>query len=274
MKTRLQVKVMAASLLAVGAAVVLWACQKEKYPDDAIDAQIAKSVEMENYIVAGYELQTALVEFQKELNKVNFSKLEFVPNAEGIMSIQLPIQSLVFEAKLNALNNQKRELHRKFPQLVSFTSERRESIIESCIANSVIVSTKLLDMGINIFQPMTKRMIEPWMDSEDYRFLGNWIAYSGDRYVEVMMIVFADGHTTTYGSPNNTPINAELPTYYRGGNRYFLHDDSSPIRVLIHTHSDRMGVSPDPSALDMGGKFKDVDNVTYGIYYKGDVQYY
>lgn len=94
MKTRLQVKVMAASLLAVGAAVVLWACQKEKYPDDAIDAQIAESVEMENYIVAGYELQTALVEFQKTMNSIDWSQMHYVKDEDGHEVMHLPVKAL------------------------------------------------------------------------------------------------------------------------------------------------------------------------------------
>ena len=274
MRAHLHVKVWAASLLAVGAALILWACQKEKYPDENMDAEIAQSAEMENYIVAGYELQAALNEFQNELSKVDFSKLEFVPDTDGKSVMHLPFQTLDFDTKLRTLNERKQVLQSRFPELASFASERREGIIESCIAKSVVVSTKLLDMGINVFQPMTKRMIEPWMDSEDFRFLINWSAYSGDRYVEAMMIVFADGRTTTYIGPGNTPISASLPYVKSNGNAYFANDRTSPIRALIHTHSAIHGIAPEPSAEDLSGKIKGVDNITYGILYQGTVREY
>lgn len=147
MKTRLLVKVMAASLLAVGAALILWACQKEKYPEDKIDTQIASSAEMENYIVAGYELQAALVEFQKELNKVDFSKLEFVSGTDGKLVMRVPIPHQNFIEKLKALNMNRSALQSRFPELAGFALERRNSIIGSCIACSMTVATKLLDTG-------------------------------------------------------------------------------------------------------------------------------
>lgn len=266
MKTRLQVKVMAASLLAVGATVVLWACQKEKYPDDAIDAQIAKSVEMENYIVAGYELQTALVEFQKELNKVDFSKLEFVPNAEGIMSLQLPIQSLVFEAKLNTLNNQKRELHRKFPQLVSFTSERRESIIESCLTNSVVVNTKLLNMGINVMLPSTKGYYpEPWL--EGMEFLGGWTA--GSNYVEAHAIFFMDGNCVITVDPRNTRDSSHITVHRKTDGQWYHESSDSPIYILGHTH--QTGWIPSQQDMDNCRK---TPGLRRGIYFNGELREY
>lgn len=94
----------AAAIASIGSMLIVSACQKEQYPDDTIELQIAKSAEMENYIVAGYELQAALNEFQKELNKVDFSKLEFVPGKDGKLVMRVPIPHQNFIKKLKALN--------------------------------------------------------------------------------------------------------------------------------------------------------------------------
>lgn len=132
MKTGLLAKVWAASLLAVGAALILWACQKEKYPDDTIDVQIAKSAEMENYIIAGYELQAALVEFQKEMNKVDFSKLEFVSGTDGKLVMRVPIPHQNFIEKLKALNLNRSALQCRFPESAGLPL--KEEIVLSSLA--------------------------------------------------------------------------------------------------------------------------------------------
>ena len=141
--------------------VILWACQKEKYPDENIDAEIARSAEMENYIVAGYELQAALNEFQKTMNAIDWSQMHYVKDENGNEVMHLPVQSLIFEAKLNEFNDKKNILQRKYRRLTSYSQEKCEDMIQYCLENSVTVNTKLLDMGINIFQPITKFMDDP-----------------------------------------------------------------------------------------------------------------
>lgn len=231
-------------MLAVSAAVVLWACQKEKYPDDAIDAQIAKSVEMENYIVAGYELQTALVEFQKELNKVDFSKLEFVPGKDGKLVMRVPIPHQNFIEKLKALNMNRSALQSRFPELAGFALERKNSIIESCIAYSITVATKLLDMGINVMLPATKRLPESFEDSME--FLGGWTA--GSHYVEAVIVVYRDGSSCIYIDPSNTYKSSTYPPLkHANGTDLFYYPEggsNSPILFIGHTHLSDGEASP------------------------------
>lgn len=266
MKTRLLIKVMAASLLAVGAALILWACQKEKYPDENLDAEITRSAVMENYIVAGYELQIAMKEFQKEISKVNFSKLEFTPNEEGIMRIQLPVQSLIFEARLNAFNDRKRELYRHFPQLASFSPERRESILESCVSNSVTVSTKLLDMGINIMTPSTKGFYpEPWLDGMDW--LNDWMGDSS--YVEAHAIFFDDGSCVILVDPRNTAGSANITVNLKSDGQWYHESSNRPIFILGHTHQSGWY----PSQQDMDNCRK-TPGLRRAIYHNGELREY
>ena len=268
MKTRLPLKVAVASLLTVIVAVILWACQKEKYPDENIDAEIARSAEMENYIVAGYELQAALNEWQNVLNAIDFSKLEFVPDADGKLVMHVPVQSLVFDAKLRALNTSRSVLQSRYPELASFVSARRQDIIESCISNSVVVNTKLLDMGINIFQPMTRR-IRPELFDDSMLFLNEWTT-NNHHYVEAVIVVYRDGSSSIYIDPRNTYKESHYPGIRPGSDGLFYYPEggsNSAILFVGHTHLS----DGDPSATDRATA---VDGLREAVYYNGNFYAY
>ena len=265
-KLRLWIPV-AAAIVSIGSVLVFTGCQKEKYSDDNIDAEIAQSSEMENYIVAGYELQAALNEWQNSLNAIDFSKLEFVPDADGKLVMHMPVQSLVFDAKLRALNTSRSVLQSRYPELASFVSERRQDIIESCISNSVVVNTKLLDMGINIFQPMTRR-IRPELFDDSMLFLNEWTT-NNHHYVEAVIVVYRDGSSSIYIDPSNTYNQSTYPGitqegdlfYYRGGG------SNSPILFVGHTHLS----DGEPSAKDRSTA---VDGLREAVYYNGNFYAY
>lgn len=239
MKTHLPLKILSVSLLAVATAIVLWACQKEKYPDDMIDTQIASSAEMENYIVAGYELQAALNEFQKAMNAIDWSQMHYVKDEDGHEVMHLPVQSLIFEAKLNQFNDKKDILQRKYRRLTSYSQEKCEDIIQYCLKNSVMVSTKLLDMGIDIYLPTTKFMDDPeglnqtaLMDS-----LGRYTADTS--HVEAMFFGHDNGYYDIHIDSANTRYEANPPGIVTNGGKYYWRGGSypnSPINTIGHTH--------------------------------------
>ena len=238
MKIRLLVKVWAASMLAFTFAVILWACQKEKYSDDTIGVQIACSQEMENYVVAGYEMQAALEELQKALNTIDFSKLEITRDADGKQVTHLPIQSLAFEAKLRQFNDRKRALQRRYPQIISLDSETRSGIVATCVQKSETVGTKLLDLGINIYQPRTKRQDPEGLDEE--RLMDSLGRYTASpTNVEAMFFGHDNGLFDIHIDSSNTRYGATPPGIVTNGGKYYWRNGSypnSPINTIGHTH--------------------------------------
>lgn len=240
-------KILSVSLLAIVAGAIFWACQKEKFPEDIPDAQIVASLEMEEYIVAGYELRSALNEMQQELKKIDFSKLEFVRDAEGKLVMHLPVQCRGFEVKLKAFNEKKYKLLQKFPQLSSFASNRRMKIIGTCIQNSVPVSTTLLNMGIDICISTKRPGMETFDDS--MLFLSEWVG-NNPHYVEAVIIVYRDGSSCIYIDPTNTYKSSTYPPlqHVNGTDLFYYRDggSDSPILFIGHTHLS----GGEPSAKD------------------------
>lgn len=271
MKAHLLVKVWAASMLAFTFAVILWACQKEKYPDDTIDTQIAKSAEMENYIVAGYELQIALNEWQKAMDAIDWSNLSFVTDEEGREVAHLPVSNLVLEAKLEQFNNCKSALQRKYPQVKVLSLEKSYDIVWTCVQRSEVVAMRLLDLGININQPQTRPyLLEGDIYDGSFGFLSTWAKDTNN--VEAIRLGFANGHSLTYVNGGNTVDSCFLPHRVRDGNAYFPDYPSSPIRSIIHTHNDNM--IHKPSDADYTGKIDSVNNIEYGIFWRDSVYKY
>ncbi len=251
-------------LLTVVGGLIFWGCEKQNYVDDeALSAAIASSSEMEEYIIAGYEMHAALKEFEQVLNSIDFSKLDFVPDTDGKLVMRLPIQSLTFEARLGKFNDKKSALRKRYPQIASMPRETCNNMIRTCVQKSVRVSSKLLDMNVSVFQPNTKIRPESFEDSME--FLSGWMGVS--NYVEAVIIVYRDGSSSIYIDPRNTPTTSYYPPlshvngtdlfYYPGGG------NSSPILFIGHTHQS----GPDPSAVDCQTA---IDGLIEAIYYDGN----
>lgn len=262
----LLLKVLPAGLSAVLAGIVLWACQKEKYPDDTIDAEIAASVEMEEYVVAGYELQAALTEFQQAMNATDWSQMHYVQDEDGREVMRLPVQSLVFEAKLNRFNEKKELLQRKYRRLTSYSPEQCEALIQNCLDNSVQVATKLLDMGFNVYLPRTKAILEPFTEESLIDSLRRYV--TNPNHVEALFVGYENHRYDIYVSDSNTRYSAWPPNIVQNGNRYFWRGGSqpnSPINLIGHTHfgNDSIPSSVDSSAIRLPG-------VRYVIFTNGE----
>lgn len=261
---------MPAGLSAVLAGIVLWACQKEKYPDDTIDAEIAASVEMEEYVVAGYELQAALTEFQRAMNATDWSRMRYVQDEDGREVMRLPVQSLVFEAKLNRFNEKKELLQRKYRRLTSYSPERCEALIQNCLDNSVQVATKLLDMGFNVYLPRTKAILEPFTEESLKDSLGSWV--NNSHYVEAWYVKYTNGIYNIFIDSTNTSNQARIPEIIRDnhtGNFYWPGggQPNTPIDFIGHTHRN----SSKPSAKDSAAY---IPGLTHTIFFNGTFHKY
>lgn len=270
MKKTLFFKILSAGTVVLAAGAILWACQKEKYPDDGIDAQIAASPEMEAYIIAGYELQAARNEFQKAMNAIDWSQMQWVKDEDGHEVMQLPIQSLIFEERLNQFNDKKNILQRKYRRIVSCSQEQCEQMIRLCLKNSVEVNTKLLNLGINIFQPTTKIMGGPEIFDELQVIdsLQRWI--NNPNYVEAATLMFADSTNIIIIDSRNGPSNCIYPNLFEAndGRTYYPPSGfSNPVIRIGHTHK----FSANPSEKD---KMIHYQGVERSIFFNGTFHNY
>lgn len=257
-----------AALLTLASVLTFWACQKQTY-SDPVDPAVANSAQMEQYVIAGYELQEAL----RALYQADFSNLTVRVDEKGNKIIQLPVQALIFEHKLNALNDRKDDLLQKYPHLTSISQEERTAHLEYCLEHSVAVATKLLDMGIHNFLP-SKQDSRPENSFLDYNgmmdSLGRWVR--NPFYVEALAIGYKGGGFDIYIDARNDSLNSFTPpihhnsttSWWRGGSF-----PNTPIETMIHTQRASEGgldaSKKDSTALRFPG-------VTYQIFYNGTLK--
>ena len=120
----------------------------------------------------------------------------------------LPI-SVDIEDKIRNLKEKEDTLFRRYPQFTALTKNTKKDYVRNCIKNSLNVNKKLLELGININQPMTKGgTSEAFGNMED---LTNYLTeeMSSSTYREIVIIVYKDGRIVTYQDDANTS------TYYQ-----------------------------------------------------------
>lgn len=266
MKRILSIRTLLLSLFALVGALFFFGCEKEKPAEDSVDLVIANSVEMEGYIVAGYELEQSLTDFRAYLSKIDISKLEWVEE-NGRMVMHLPGTPPKLEDKIKAFNEKKSTLIKKFPQIASSTPKKRRNYVQHCIQSSENVNDKLLDLGINVYQLKTKSGIEDWF--ETIGFLDRWMGR--DDYVEVVIIGYADGSSYVYKDPRNDAYNAYYPpsglmqhAYPNGTYKYYYHAGGSTSEIVMIAHTHRSGPDPTP-----GDYVRMLPGVVEAIYYDG-----
>jgi hypothetical protein len=242
MKTNSFKKISMASVAVLIAllASVMVGCQKEEY--EPLNDSIINSSELEEYIIAGADFHQSLAIFEKEINKVDFSKLEITYNTDGgkIMRLPASVGSIRIEEKNQIFNEKKQALHKKYPQFAFFTLDISKQYFQQCIQNSINVSGKFLELGINTFRPKLKNDSEGsltnYSGDEDisYMFwlLYNWV--SNPNYVEVHIISYADGDYAIWIDDRNTPLSSHI-TVYGDGNGNWQHNGRD-ISFISHTH--------------------------------------
>ena len=242
------------AIIAVVASVMV-GCQKEE--DD--NNNIINSVEMEEFIIAAFHYQHALNLFNREIKKIDFFTLNTSQDPEGNTIVNIPT-SVSIEEKAKILNDKKKLLFDKWPKIVSLSSLTRSGYIQQTMQNSSKVNKKMLEWGILINQPRLKGFtFESFTCDNVSSYLDSQLASSG--YVEVVIILFADGTAMTYIDDKNDANTANYPTIVKmsNGNWYFsLHSDS-PISSIGHTHQ----YSDDPSTADQLTRFDGLPEFIY-----------
>lgn len=253
---------------------VFQGCEKDEYEMiDELDEAILNSSELEEYIIAGADLQRSIAIFNSKLNKIDFSKLEVTYDSKGRKIIHLSpslVENIHIEEKVQMFNEKKDALQNKFPQFVSFRETEADKYFQKSIENSVNVKGEFLKMGINFSIPRLKSGNETWGGYEDEYsmkvFLHDWC--DNPEYVELWIIYYGDGTIATYQHPQATANITYFSGYQTNGQTYFPEGgSSSPIVSIGHTHRN----SSSPSDKDLSNR---IPNVSEFIYYNWGMYYY
>ena len=137
---------------------VLTGCQREQ-ENEPLDEAILNSSELEEYIVAGADLERSMSIFASELNKIDFSTLKVTYEPGWIKVVHLPISSngsISIDEKVRIFNEKKETFRKKFPHFVSFKEDVGIKYFQQCIQNSVKVQGEFLKLGISTSKPLLK----------------------------------------------------------------------------------------------------------------------
>ncbi len=255
---------------------------------DSLDATITNSQELEEYIIAGVDLERSLADFIKQLNKVDFAKLEVTYDAEGKKIVHLPasVSSIGIDEKVQMLNEKKRALREKYPHITSFTSNVRKKHFQYSIQNSINVRRKL-ELGVNISRPLLKSgkegitktyntkdetldALDDWLDSEDY--------------TEIYIIQYADGTYATYQdtgsgktSDRNTGDMATITAYDRGteNEKWYWPGGGSSSQIVGIGHTHKYNSEPtEPDNNGVNDYINVPESVNRFIFYDGAFKSY
>lgn len=251
---------------------VFQGCEKEE--NKLLDKVLLNSSELEEYIIAGADLQHSLAIFKSKLNKIDFSKLEITYDAEGRKVVHLSpglVGNFRIEEKVQIFNEKKEAMQKKFPQFVSLREAEAKDYFQKSVENSVNVISEFLKLGINISTPKLKSGDEWWYgyENEVYMnsYLYNWI--QDPDYVELWIIYYEDGTFGTHQSSTATSTSTSIQYYESNGQMYFPQGgSSSPVTSIGHTHQ----YSSNPSSTDYNVSFP--SSVTTFIYYDWGFYYY
>jgi hypothetical protein len=251
------------------ATVTFVGCSQEEDTISDNFSTIVNSPELEDFIVANIEFQQAFNTFEKEIKSIDLLKVKSTQNAEGVTVLYIPT-SVSVENMASEFNEKKKLLLAKFPQLLSFSAEKKQKCFEQSITKSSLISEKMLELGINIQQPRLKGGIVESV-SGDYRdYLYMWV--TDFNYVEIYLVLLQDGTVLSYLDDNATVTGSAINLFQRfingqwDGNWYFQ-NYSSPVSTLIHTHL----ISGNASQLDKDNKW---EGVTHQIFYSGGIYNY
>lgn len=242
-------------------------CQKESSVEkEYLDPVVLNSPELAEYIIAGAEYKDAMRIFMQEMHKINFAKLEFVKNSEGKEVAYLPI-SVNIGDKILQLNKKKDLLYAQYPQFAFLTIDAKNEYFQECIRNSVPVNSRLLELGIDPNQPMTKSssnelLISTGRIDSIMEFLSNW---TNNSFNEVTVVVFSDGSAMYYSTSADSPTGCKTPEMQKVDGKYYY--QGKQVKELIHSQPDTW----DPSQDDIDAK---EDGLLYSTYYNGMFQRY
>lgn len=220
--------------------------------ENTVNGDIKESVEMEEYILAGLDLQYSLNQFKEELKGIDMLALKPTLDAQGNLVITIP-GKINIEEKTKDFNLKKKTLLDKYPELKRMKSVKRFDHIKETADNSLKIAKALMEFEHNNNPPRLRSTPIEFAfnnfadESEAFAFLNAQIG-SAD-YVEVTLVVFENGNIMTVISNQNTAYDAVVH-YGRSGEKWYLLDENfnhvysqSPIAYAAHTHR-----LPDPAS--------------------------
>ena len=247
--------------------IILQGCTSELVFDD----DILNSPELEEYIIAGADLASSVAIFKKELNKIDFSKLEVTQDSEGRMVKRLPAGSISksIEEKVYTLNEKKETLREKFPEFSNFSIEKSNKYFQICAKKSLNVSSKLLEFGYATSRSMLKSGTVEFFDNDcDLRnFLWSWC--NNSSYVEVMIIRYSNGYYDVFFANGATSSSTSIILHPGNGSWYFKGGSfpNSSITDIGHTHIHHSN----PGNSD---NTKPYSGISYFIFFNNSCYYY
>ena len=247
-------------------------CESDLSEEVTIEYEIAYSEELENMIIASYDMQRSIEELSKELNREGKGKeiLSLINSCEGGI-LKLPLLTDL-DNKVRIFNERKKDLLDKYPDFFSNSPETRNSLMKECLKNSRRVNREMLRLGYSPFQ--TRSYGDDW-NEESYSSRDEAISdlnnsINDPNYVEALMYVFRDGTAKVITSSSSSAQHCNtVGIEKRNDLYYYTGHPSSPIDAIIHTHRD----SKDPSITDQNQVSK-YPGVKFGILYNGYVYYY
>jgi len=250
----------------MGLIVFLSSCQKDNF-EGGVDQEIAKSPEMEEYIIAASVFKESLNIFNEEIKKVDFSKLEIVTEPDGRKVIHLSeaIRSIHIERKAMIMNEKKEALLQKYPQLALENLETKYGYINYCVKKSVKVNNNFLERGIIINLPLTKSGETEFTGGYDdmMSYLSYWVSTTN---VEAVIYVYSGGQTEVVSGISSNA--AAISLRYDRPTQTATHN-GRPLLYIAHTHNDNSS----PSTQDMNVR-NNYPGFPFAIYNNGTMSFY
>jgi hypothetical protein len=239
--------------------LLIGGCQVETNHDE-IDPVITNSPELEDFIIAATDLDQAMNIFKREIENMDFTKLETViKDGREVTYLPEPIPSLHIEQKSLLMQEKRVALFNRFPQFASMDVDDARRHIDKCIKQSERVTDDFLKKGINIYQPLTRQTPhESFATSYDNKSklisdLSNWLGQP--NYSEVYILMYQDGTYRVYpGGGNGYSANIVLKGNTQTGVYYYpTASPSNKIIGIAHTHQHSANASNDDIANKRNG---------------------
>lgn len=274
----------------IPSAIFIQSCSYDKektIEDELVDSEIINSTELEQYIIAGADLQQSLANISSTLNKIDFSTLEVDYNVDGWKKVVHIPRDLInpneeIEEKVQILNEKKEALLKKFPQFSSLKRDVGEKYFRQCVESSINVSDEFLRLGINTSRPLLKSGPNEANGSyihQDqcylYQFLGSWVTTTNPDYQELWIMKFQDGTYATYQHPDARPtsngytVGGWPPRQIDQHGQWYYSVDGTPKRIVEigHTHIDHSYPTPGPDHFDTPPGVQRFIYYNYNMYY-------
>ncbi len=222
-------------------------------PVDNVNDEINESVEMEEYILAGLDLQHSLNQFKEELKGIDMLALMPTLDSKGKLVINLPTK-ISIEKKSKDFNTKKKVLLDKYPELKNMKAGKRHNHIRETVDNSLMITKAIIEFELSNQPRLRSGPAEVGnydSEADAFTFLDQQLA--SPNYVEVVLVVFKDGTAITYIKDDFTATSCYYPTLKKIDGEWYLTTSlyPQPIEYIGHTH--QSNPLPSTEDLEVGG---------------------